>query len=302
MQTPILVILAAGMGSRFGGLKQMEPIDAYGNLLIDYSIFDAVQAGFSKVICIIKEDMRQDFDAVAGERIRAHVPMTYAYQALEMLPGGFSVPAGREKPWGTAHAMLCCKAQIDRPFAIINADDYYGPSAYSALYAYLCARHSPGEQAMVGYAIENTLTDFGTVTRGVCKQNQAGFLVDIKECRGVGRHADGASYEEDGRRVIVPPGTLVSMNMWGFYPDMLGAVEAMFPVFLQTAAKENPLKSEFLLPDAMQALLRAGEKSCRILSSHDHWFGVTYREDLLRARLQARMLREGGVYPQKLWN
>ncbi|MEL7603951.1 MAG: sugar phosphate nucleotidyltransferase [Bacillota bacterium] len=302
MQKPALVILAAGMGSRFGGLKQMAPVDEYGNLIIDYSIYDALQAGFGRVVCIIKRAIEKDFHEVIGRRIGNRAELRYAFQELDMLPKGYSKPEGREKPWGTSHALLCCKGIIDGPFAVINADDYYGRSAYATIFEYLNAPHARGEYAMVGYQVENTLTDHGAVTRGVCEADENGFLARIKECSGIRKFDDGGVYEEGGHPVVIKKGTLVSMNLWGFDAGLLDELEAGFPPFLNTGLRDNPLKCEYLLPTSVHGLIQSGAASVRVLKSHDKWFGVTYREDMPIVQAAVRTLKTEGVYPERLWD
>ncbi len=301
MQQPTLVILAAGMGSRYGGLKQIDPVDEYGNLIIDYSIYDALQAGFSRVVCIIKHAIERDFDDIIGRRIAARTELVYAFQELNMLPDGYAVPEGRTKPWGTAHALLCCANVLDGPFAVINADDYYGRSAFSTIYDYLRAPHARGEYAMVGYNVENTLTDNGTVTRGVCDVYPNGYLKRIKECSGIKRHNGGGAYEEAGREVFIPAGTTVSMNLWGFDTSFIEELDAGFRPFLDKGLRDNPQKCEYLLPTAVQDSLRSGSATVRVLKSHDQWFGVTYREDMPVVQAAVRALKAQGGYPEKLW-
>ena len=301
MQKPALIILAAGMGSRYGGLKQMAPVDEYGNLIIDYSIYDALQAGFGRIICIIKRAIEKDFHEVIGHRIEERAELCYAFQELTMLPKGYSVPNGREKPWGTSHALLCCKGIADGPFAVINADDYYGQSAYATIFEYLSAPHARGEYAMVGYHVENTLTDHGAVTRGVCEADENGFLARIKECSGIRKFEGGGVYEEGGKSVVIPKGTLVSMNLWGFDAGLLEELEAGFPQFLNTGLCENPLKCEYLLPTSVHGLIQSGAASVRVLQSRDKWFGVTYREDMPVVQAAVRTLKAEGIYPERLW-
>ena len=301
MHQPTLVILAAGMGSRYGGLKQIDPVDEYGNIIIDYSIFDALEAGFSRIVCIIKKAIEHDFHEVIGSRIGKRAELVYAFQELTMLPEGFSVPEGRNKPWGTAHALLCCKDAVEGPFAVINADDYYGRSAYSAIYSYLSAPHAPGEYAMVGYSVENTLTDYGTVTRGVCAANEKGYLKNIKECSGIKKYAHGGMYEENGREIFIPKGTPVSMNLWGFDEGLFGNLAEGFSPFLEKGLRENPQKCEYLLPTAVQSLISANKASVKMLKSEDSWFGVTYKEDMPVVRAAIRALKEQGIYKEKLW-
>ncbi|MDR1620520.1 MAG: NTP transferase domain-containing protein [Clostridiales bacterium] len=298
---PTLVILAAGMGSRYGGLKQIDPVDDDGNLLIDYSVHDARRAGFENVVCIIKHSMEDDFNAVFGSRIKKQLSLTTAYQELSSLPEGFSLPARREKPWGTAHALLCAKEQVNGPFAVINADDYYGPHAYQAIYGYLTGAHAPGEYVMVGFPVENTLSDYGTVTRGVCVQNNSGYLERIEEIASIRREGGGGAYEKDGRNVILPTGVTISMNFWGFDVGVFDYLAADFPRFLERSLKENPLKCEYLLPACVHDMLQAQKVSVKVLKSADAWFGVTYKEDRPIVRDSIRKLKAKGVYPLHLW-
>jgi len=302
MQEPALVILAAGMGSRYGGLKQIDPVDEYGNIIIDYSIYDAIRAGFSRVVCIIKKEIENEFYELIGPRIAEHVELKYAFQELDMLPAGFSLPEGRAKPWGTAHALLCCAPVVDGPFAVINADDYYGRSAFSTIYDYLRTPRAPGAYSMVGYNVENTLTDNGTVTRGVCDVDQNGYLRDIKECHGIRKHNGGGMYEEAGRGIAIPRGTVVSMNLWGFDTGLFGELAAGFPPFLEEGLKSGPQKCEYLLPTAVHDIVHEGHASVRVLRSADEWFGVTYKEDMPIVRAAIRKLKEQGAYPEKLWD
>ena len=302
MQKPALVILAAGMGSRYGGLKQMDPVDEYGNLIIDYSIYDALQAGFGRVVCIIKQSIEREFKEVVGSRAGRHVKLDYAFQELDKLPEGYAVPEGRVKPWGTAHALMCCSGVIDGPFAVINADDYYGRSAFSTIFDYLKEPHKTGEYAMVGYQVENTLTDNGVVTRGVCNADGNGFLKHIKECSGISRYGSGGVYEENGHQIVIEKGTLVSMNLWGFDAGLLDSLQRGFAPFLNKGLAENPFKCEYLLPTAVHNLIQQGDATVRVLQSHDQWFGVTYREDMPVVKSAIRALKGSGMYPERLWS
>lgn len=301
MQTPTLVILAAGMGSRYGGLKQIDAVDDYGNLIIDYSAYDALRAGFSDVVCIIKHEIEQDFKNLFYRPLQAGMRLTYAYQEIDDLPSGFSVPPGREKPWGTGHALLCARQQIQGPFAIINADDYYGPHAFRSIYAYLLAAHEPGEYAMVNYILENTLTDNGEVTRGVCAKGQDGYLAYIEEVQGIRRDGGGGACRKDGRDVHIPAGTPVSMNFWGFDQSIFQNLSESFPSFLQSNIEKDPFKCEYQLPTAIQGMLHAGKARVTMLESKDAWFGVTYREDKAAVRESIQKLKAQGLYPEKLW-
>ena len=305
MKQPTLVIMAAGLGSRFGGCKQITPVDGAGHVIIDYSIYDAVRAGFGKVVCIIKPELEGDFRSAIGDRIAPFVPLEYAYQTLDKLPKGYAVPEGRAKPWGTGHAVLCCKELIDAPFAVINADDYYGASAFQTAYDALKGLKDDGALArymMVGYQVENTLSDNGHVSRGVCTVDRDGHLTDVCERTHIIKTADGPLYTEDGETYHrIPQGTLVSMNMWGFTPSLVAALERDFPAFLARALRENPQKAEFFLPTEVNDMLARGEAVVDVLSSRDRWHGVTYQEDKPVVTQALRQLAESGLYPTPLW-
>jgi len=307
MQEPSFVILAAGMGSRYGGLKQMEPVDAYGNLIIDYSIYDAIRAGFKKVVFIIKKEIEQDFKKVIGSRLEDKIEVRYAYQELDMLPAGFSVPENRKKPWGTAHALLCAEKQIDGPFAILNADDYYGAGAFVPVYQYLkeIQNQQSGnrEYALIGYQIQNTLTENGSVARGVCQVDENGYLIDIQERKQVKKTEACAAYSEDGTNWIpIPAGTTVSMNLWGFDRQIIDEIKTRFPAFLQEGLASNPEKCEFYLPEVVQTLLKEKKAAVKVLPNNEQWYGVTYKEDKPMVIQGLQSLQEQGVYPKGLWS
>lgn len=298
---PLLVIMAAGLGSRYGGLKQIDPVDESGRILIDYAIYDAVRAGFERVVCVIKPELEEEFELVIGRRIQPFVRLSYAYQRLDILPEGFSLPAGREKPWGTAHAVLCAKDAVDGPFAVINADDFYGRSAIEAMYGFLSAPRGPAEHAMVGYAIENTLTEHGHVARGVCRVED-GFLTGIAERTHIEPRPGGAAYAEDGRGfTFLPAGTTVSMNLWGFQESMLSGIEARFSAWLRENLPISPLQCEYFLPLVPNQLISEGVASVRVLPTGENWYGVTYREDMPRVREAIREMKRRGQYPAELW-
>jgi dTDP-glucose pyrophosphorylase len=301
MTETTLVILAAGMGSRYGGLKQIDPVDAYQNLIIDFSIYDALRAGFQKIVFIIKQSIREEFEEVIGKRISRIAPTQYVYQELDKLPPPYTPPANREKPWGTGHALLCCRDVVTGPFAVINADDFYGYEAYDCMHRFLTAPRKQKEYAMVGYAAHNTLTDHGTVVRGVCQTNAQNKLVRVEETRGIHPHPLGSQYERNGETVVLSRDTLVSMNFWGFDEPLFEGLAAGFPSFLAQGIKEDPLKCEYLLPSVVQSLLENGEASVEVLKSGAKWFGVTYREDMPIVKEQVRLLKEAGAYPEKLW-
>ncbi|MDO4343418.1 MAG: sugar phosphate nucleotidyltransferase [Eubacteriales bacterium] len=305
MKAPTLIIMAAGMGSRYGGLKQIDPVDEQGHIIMDFSIYDAVRAGFEKVVFVIKEENEADFKACIGNRMEKQVEVAYAYQRLTDLPEGFSVPEGRVKPFGTAQAVLSAKDCIDGPFAVINADDYYGSSAYRMMYDYLTT-HEDDEKyrfAMVGYILENTLTENGHVARGICVTDERGFLTDIHERTRIERRGSETAYTEDDGQTwtVIPKGSIVSMNMWGFGRSMMGELEKGFPVFLKENLPVNPLKCEYFLPFAVDDLLKEGKASVQVLKTRDRWYGVTYKEDKPMVVQAIRELKASGLYPEKLW-
>lgn len=305
MKKPVLVIMAAGMGSRYGGLKQIDPIDEQGHIIIDFSIYDAIRAGFEKLVFIIKKQDEADFMAVIGNRIAKQVEVAYVYQDLANIPEGFEVPDGRQKPWGTGHAILSCRDVVDGPFAVINADDYYGPAAMKMIYGYLCSHGDDAlyRYAMVGYILENTLTENGHVARGVCTVNDEGELVEIHERTQIEKRDGGAAYtEDDGHTWIsLPKGSTVSMNMWGFYPSIFNELDGAFRAFLKDTLASNPLKGEFFLPTMIEQLLKEHKAAVKVLKSTDRWYGVTYREDKPVVMEAIRRLKADGLYPEKLW-
>ena len=304
MNKPTLVIMAAGMGSRFGGCKQITPVDDAGHIIIDYSIFDAMRAGFDRVICVIKPEMEADFRAAIGDRIAARVDLRYAYQTLDRLPEGFSAPEGRTKPWGTAHAAMCALDQVEGPFAVINADDFYGRGALAAAGAFLAAAGDPDEHAMVGYRVENTLTENGSVSRGVCAADAEGYLVDIVERLRIESREGRAAYTEDGGETwtAIPDGTPVSMNLWAFRPGVVPAFGEGFRAFLTDTVPGNPLKSEYYLPYVPKALIASGRARVRVLPTDERWYGMTYREDIDAVRAAIADMKRRGVYPERLWD
>jgi choline kinase len=307
VEKPVLVILAAGTGSRYGGIKQIEPVGEHGELIIDYSIYDAIKAGFEKVVFIINHALEDDFMEVIGDRISKHVKTAYAYQELDQLPEGRAIPEGRTKPWGTTQALLSARSVIDGPFAVINADDFYGASAYRTIYDWLS--RSTGMDggkmrfAMVGYRIENTVSDHGGVTRGICEADERGFLVSIAERRGVEKAPNGARYSDDRGETWhdIPAGTLVSMNFWGLHEGFFKAAEDDFPGFLDENLAKNPLKCEYLLPSEIGFQLQSGRVDVKVLESEDMWYGITYREDLPGVMEAVKKLHQRGVYPKPLW-
>lgn len=305
MQKPTLVVMAAGMGSRYGGLKQIDPVGPHGEIIMHYSLYDAMRAGFEKVVFIINRRIEQDFLEVIGHCAERHMEVRYIFQEMDaMLPSGFSVPEGRVKPWGTAHAILCCKDAVHGPFAAINADDYYGRRAFSVLYDYLAAARDGAyyDYAMVGYLAENTLTENGTVARGVCEVNEQGELVNIVERLRISKTADGPAYlDDDGETLVHFPGdNLVSMNFFGFTPSLFDELETRFPQFLAETMETNPLKGEFLIPQEVGRLLRQNKAHVRVLSSPDRWYGVTYREDKPTVQRALIDMTRQGLYPDEM--
>lgn len=300
MQEPTLVILAAGMGSRFGGLKQITAVDSHGHAIIDFSLFDAYRVGFRKVAFIIKHEIEEDFKAAIGHRMEKYFDVKYVYQQLDMLPEGYSVPEGRTKPWGTAHAVLCAKEAVQGPFAVINADDFYGRSAYCALFDFLRADRDGSEHAMVAYLLKNTVTEYGSVARGICRVD-GGYLSDIVERLHIEKRGEDGAYTEDGENWVPLSGhSPVSMNFWGFGPGMMEELERRFPEWLDKNLPENPLKCEYFLPFVANALIKEGTGSIRVLNCHETWHGITYREDMESVVSYIAALRAQGVYPETL--
>lgn len=305
MHEPVLVVMAAGMGSRYGGLKQIDPIGENGEIIIDFSLFDALRAGFKKVVFVIKRELEADFRQVIGDRMSRHMEVAYAYQNLSDVPDGYSIPSGRTKPWGTGHAIRACREIIDAPFAVINADDYYGAQAFSLLYDFLKNADDDTlyRYAMVGYVLENTLTEHGHVARGVCTLTGDGLLETINERVRIEKHGDKSEYtEDDGKSwVEIPRGSTVSMNLWGFSPSILKELDAQFPAFLENDVVKNPEKAEFFLPSVVDRLVEGGKATVRVLKSPDRWYGVTYREDKPVVVEALAKMRTDGAYPNHLW-
>ena len=300
---PVLVVMAAGMGSRYGGLKQIDPVGSQGEAILDYSLYDAWQAGFETAVIIIKEAIRQDFMDTVGKRLeKCPLEIRYAYQELTMLPEGYHVPEGRMKPWGTCHAVLSAKEAIDgAPFAVLNADDFYGRTAFRTIYNQLSNTEDPCGYCMVGYEVGRTVTDHGGVTRGVCRSDHKGYLTKIVETTGIEKYPGGIRMPKGDGWEDLDPKTLVSMNMLGFMPSFLDFIEERFPAFLEYAIRENPMKGEFLLPTFVGQLIDEGKISMKVLSSPDNWFGVTYAADKPKVVAALRSLTESGKYPDGLW-
>lgn len=304
MSEPILVVMAAGMGSRYGGLKQIDPVGSHGEAILDYSLFDAYEAGFRTAVIIIKEAIRKDFMETVGKRLeKCPMNIQYAYQELDNLPEGFSVPEGRTKPWGTAHAVLCAAKEIgDRPFAVLNSDDYYGKSAFQVIYDALVDNTLPNQYFMVGYELGNTVTEAGSVARGVCVTDESSNLTAIAERTRIEKYEGGIHFTEDGENWHdLPANTPVSMNFWGFMPSYLDAIRERFPSFLEKAIATNPLKGEFYLPLLVDDLMKDGKASVRVLASADRWFGVTYAADKPGVVAALKAMAQEGKYPDGLW-
>lgn len=298
---PTLVIMAAGMGSRFGGLKQMTPVDEEGHFIIDFSLYDAYQAGFRRVAFIIKREIEQTFRETIGARMEKWFHVDYVYQELDRLPEGFAVPEGRRKPWGTAHAVACCRGVVEGPFAVINSDDFYGRGAYEAIYRFLTENKAPHHYAMLGYQLRNTVTEFGSVARGVCHVED-GFLHDITERTKIFKRGQDAAYTEDGETFVPLSGdSLVSMNFWGFTPEILDEIWNAFPAFLAENLPVNPEKCEFYLPTFVGSRLAEGKVRVRVLPCMETWHGVTYKEDLDSVKAAIGQLKRKGKYPARLW-
>jgi NDP-sugar pyrophosphorylase family protein len=299
---PILAILAAGMGSRYGGLKQIDPVDNEGHLIIDFSMYDAKLAGFEKVVCIIKPEIEEVFVERVGNRVGKHMDIKYAIQLPDTIPPEFKIPQNRVKPWGTAHAVLAAKEFIDAPFCVINADDFYGRNSFKQIFDFLSNECAPGRHALVSYQLENTLTDYGHVARGVCK-TEGKRLVAITERTRIEKRPGGAEFTEDDGKTweFVPDGTPVSMNFWGFNQDILDEFEARFPIFLRDNLPANPLKCEYLLPSVVNELLKENAAAFDAIPTTEKWYGITYKEDMPHIKAAIAALKESGKYPPRLW-
>lgn len=303
MNKPVLVVLAAGMGSRYGGLKQIDALGGNGEAILDYSIFDAYQAGFRTAVILIKEAIREDFMATAGKRL-ASSPMEirYAYQELNKLPAGYSVPEGRVKPFGTGHAIICAGEEVgNAPFVVINADDFYGRVAFQKMYEFLSAATDPFGYCMVGYELGKTVTDNGSVARGVCCTDAQGNLTTITERTRIEKYPGGIHFTEDGETwTDLPADTTVSMNFMGFMPSFLEEAKALFPKALDEILAKNPLKGEYFLPAIVQQMLTEGRATMKVLTSPDKWYGVTYAADKPVVVAALKKMTEDGSYPEKL--
>jgi len=306
MRETALVIMAAGMGSRFGGgIKQLEPMGPNGEIIMDYSIYDAIEAGFNKVVFVTRKDLLEAFKEVIGNRIEQVIPVEYVFQELEDLPNGFTLPKDRTKPWGTGQAILACKDTVKEPFVVINADDYYGKEAFKLLHDYLVEeKEASGKMdfCMAGFILGNTLSDNGAVTRGICVMNEEQHLIGVNETHGIVKTAEGAAYEgENGTLVPVDVNSHVSMNMWGFTPEFLDELEEGFKEFLGSL-QEGDIKSEYLLPTIVDTMIKADKANVAVLETGDRWFGVTYKEDKPVVVESIRKLIDAGQYPEKLFD
>ena len=303
---PVLVVMAAGMGSRYGGLKQIDPVGNHGQPILDYSIYDARRAGFETVVFVIKHEIEETFKSAIGDRISKSINVKYAFQELNDLPEGYAVPEGRVKPWGTCHAILAARKIVDGPFAVINADDYYGPEAFQTIYDYLSQnpdRPDCYEFAMVGYLLGNTVTENGHVARGVCVEDTEHFLQTVTERTHIEKDGDHARFTEDGGQTWTPlvGDTIVSMNMWGLTRGFIDEAEARFPAFLDKALVENPQKGEYFLPSVVSALIGEGKARVKVLKSTDRWYGVTYQADKPVVVAAIAEKTAAGLYPDNLW-
>lgn len=305
-QQPTLIIMAAGMGSRYGGLKQVDKITDAGEIILDFSLYDAMMAGFNRAVFVIKEENREIFREMVDERAGRFMEIEYAYQKLDDIPEGFTVLEDRQKPWGTAHAVLACRELINGPFVVINADDYYGPDAFVQIYDYLTTHKDDDvyEYCMVGYQLKNTVTENGHVARGVCELDDKGFLKKVTERTRIMHHGDSIAYTEDDGESWTPlaDDTIVSMNFWGFSKSMMDELQNGLPAFLEQALAENPLKGEYFLPGVADRLVQEGKARVKVLTSHDKWYGVTYKEDKEDVKNALQSMKDKGEhYPEKLW-
>jgi dTDP-glucose pyrophosphorylase len=298
---PILLIMAAGMGSRYGGFKQIDPVTEEGEIIMDFSLYDAYEAGFRKVVFVIRHDFEEAFKSFIEKGSGKYFDVKYAYQSLNDLPQGYELPDGRTKPWGTCHAILAARDIIDSPFAVINADDYYGKEAFVKIYDYLLTKASKEDYCMVGYNIENTLSENGSVTRGVCKTSEDNKLINLKETYDIEKKGEKIVYYESDKELEIKPGTQVSMNMWGIDASFLDYAKKGFPEFLDKTMMINPLKGEYLLPTMIDNLIKKNLIKVEVLSSNDKWFGVTYKEDKPVVTESIKKMKKNGKYPMVLW-
>jgi choline kinase len=297
---PTLLILAAGMGSRYGGLKQVDPVGPSGETIMDYSVFDAIRAGFGKIVFVIRKDIEKEFREIILPKYEGKIPIEFAFQEIDSLPEGFTFPADRAKPWGTGHAVLVAKDVVKEAFAVINADDFYGPEAFETISEFLQQNTADDHFAMVGYALKNTLSDYGDVSRGICKTNDNGLLESVTERSKILSIGGWPAYmDEDGKATYIPPAVIVSMNFWGFMPSGFAMMDKLFRQFLSERSQDP--KSEFYLSSAIDELIKRGQVKVSVLQSPAQWFGVTYKEDkpLVVARIQDMV--KNGIYPEALW-
>ena len=301
---PALIIMAAGMGSRYGGLKQIDTVDDAGDKIVDFSVYDAMKAGFGKVVFVIKKENEADFREALGDRISNHIEVDYAFQDLSDIPEGFTVPGGRVKPWGTAQAVLSAAEKVRTPFAVINADDFYGREAFTKIHDFLVNGNGENEYAMVSFILRNTLTENGYVSRGICSVDEEGFLKSVTERTHIEADGEKARYTLDGGESWIPLSgdEAVSMNIWGFSPSFMEELRNAFRDFLSDLPKaEDPLKAECYLPGVVDRMLKEGRAKVRVLSSSDRWFGVTYKEDKDNVKRSITDLKNKGIYPERLW-
>ena len=302
MEKPVLLVLAAGMGSRYGGLKQIDPVGSHGQSILDYSVYDARRAGFETVVFLIKDEIEADFRRTVGDRVSRGMEVRYAFQRVEDLPAGCAAPADRVKPWGTAQAVLCAREALRGPFAVINADDYYGPGAFDAAYHFLSRKNpDPICHAMLGYRLGNTVSDHGSVSRGICRVGEDGLLEEIVERKKLEKDGDGARFSLDGEATWerLSGDTVVSMNFWGFQPSVLEEIRERFPGFLR--AMEDPAVGEVCLPDIVGPMVREGRARVEVLPCREQWYGVTYRADKPSVEAAVRERTAAGLYPEELW-
>ena len=305
MNKPILVVMAAGLGSRYGGLKQIDPVAPHKQLIIDYSVYDAVRAGFGKVVFIIKEENRQVFDETIGSRVRSRIGVEYVYQRADDIPAGFSIPEGRVKPWGTAHAVWSARNVCNAPFAVINADDFYGFGCFKVFYDFLSQIDPAGNEFMLaGFRVENTLTENGTVARGVCETTPDGYLTGVTERTKIAKRPGGAAFTEDDGATWtdIPAGTVVSMNTWGFTPRLFDEMRQELPKFFENDVPKNPLKAEFFLPFVVDRMIHENRARVKVIDTGEKWYGVTYREDRPVVVSAIEAMTAAGKYPENLWN
>ena len=297
---PVLLVLAAGMGSRYGGLKQIDEVGPSGEAIIDYSIYDAIRAGYAKILFVVRKDIEAAVRAFFEPRLKGRIPIDFVQQELDKLPEGYTVPPEREKPWGTGHAVMVAAGKIDQPFAVINADDFYGPDAYQQTAAFLSTNRDPNEYAMVAYRLDHTLSDNGSVARGICKTNAQGYLEEVTEHTKIYREKGKIiSLLENGSSVQFTGNEPVSMNFWCFKPGVFPELENQFITFLQHHAKDS--KAEYFIPLPVSNLIRTGKIKMKVLHSKEAWFGVTYQEDKPIVKKKIRTLIRAGVYPERLW-